>query len=272
MIESSLLVVKNLSVAFSKPGWFRSEPVPVVRGVSLEVQVGETVGLVGESGSGKSTLLRAICGLIPQMTGTVQLLGRDVGGGGLSGRRREAAVRQLVFQDPDEALNPRLTVGESVLEPLLAIGSQMATVDRSKTLARLLDQVGLPSDSASRFPHSFSGGQRQRLLLARALSVQPRLLLLDEPTSALDVSVQATLLELMDGLSQELRMARLIVSHDLAVIRHVADRVLVLRGGRVVEHGPVSDVLDTPSHPYTQSLRSAALGLYDEVTPSGRND
>ncbi len=263
MNDAPLLLVRELRVAFPQSGWFRSVPIPVVNGVSFEVDSGETVGLVGESGSGKSTILRAVCGLIPQMTGTVQLCGEAIDGRVSASRRREASLRQLVFQDPDEALNPRIPVGESVLEPLGATRPRLSRADRASTLRRLLDQVGLPSDSGSRYPHSFSGGQRQRLLLARALSVKPRLLLLDEPTSALDVSVQASLLQLMDELARELGMARLIVSHDLAVIRHVAQRVLVLRGGRVVEQGAVTDVLDRPTHTYTQSLRAAALGLYD---------
>ena len=263
--EQPLLRVRDLKVAFRAGGWFRSASTSVVNGVSFDVKAGETLGLVGESGSGKSTVLRAICGLLPQMTGTVELCGRPVAGAGLRERRRQASIRQLVFQDPDEALNPRMTVGQSVIEPLLAIRGRLSRGERSAVLVELFNKVGLPADSAARFPHCFSGGQRQRLLLARALSVQPQLLLLDEPTSALDVSVQATLLTLMDELANDSGMARLIVSHDLAVIRHVADRVLVLRNGVVVEEGSAGAVLDTPQHPYTQSLRAAALGLLDET-------
>lgn len=269
MSSQPILSVRGLSVSFTRGGLFRSQEIKAVDSVSFHVAKGETVGLVGESGSGKSTILRAIAGLVAGMEGVIELNGVSVASASGETLRKLAATRQLVFQDPDEALNPRLSVGASVLEPLLATGKRLKGSVRAEFLSDLFQKVGLPRDCGERFPHRFSGGQRQRILLARALSVRPQLLLLDEPTSALDVSVQAVLLGLMDELASEFSMARLIVSHDLAVIRHIADRVLVLRHGKVVEEGGVGDVLDAPKHPYTQSLRAAALGQYDgsEDTP-----
>ncbi|MEU2366614.1 ABC transporter ATP-binding protein [Streptomyces noursei] len=241
--------------------------VHAVDGVDLDVRHGETLGLVGESGSGKTTALMEVLGLTAPEGGTVEVLGHDT-------RTLDRAVRkelrgqvQIVFQDPLSSLDPRLPVGEIITEPLRAQGA-----DRAQAAARvpeLLRLVGLSPDHADRAPHAFSGGQRQRIGIARALSVRPRLLVLDEPVSALDVSVQAGVLNLLTDLRAELGLSYLFVSHDLSVVRHIADRVSVMYLGRTVEHGPVAEVFGAPRHPYTRALLSA-VPLPDPVRERGR--
>jgi len=227
-----------------------------VSDVSFEIRGGETFCLVGESGSGKTTTLLEILRLRPPESGSVEVLGRDVA----TTSPREVAARlrqsvQLVMQDPQGALDPRLPVFDLLAEPLRA-----ARFDARATSARvseLLDLVGLPRDSLDRFPAAFSGGQRQRLAIARALATRPRLLALDEPVSALDVSVQASVLNLLARLKAELGLALLVVAHDLAVVRHIADRIAVMYLGHIVETGPAETLFASPRHPYTQALLSA---------------
>ncbi|MFI1101282.1 dipeptide ABC transporter ATP-binding protein [Streptomyces melanogenes] len=237
----------------------RPEPVVAVRDVSLRIEPGRTLGLVGESGSGKSTTARVLAGLQRPTAGTVRFDGRDV-----SDAARDTALRrelsrdvQLVFQDPYASLNPRRTVEEIVTTPLRA-HTRMDRDERRERAAGLLKQVGLAEDRLDRYPHEFSGGQRQRIGIARALAVRPRLVIADEPVSALDVSVQAQVLNLLMDLRDELGLSLLFVSHDLAVVRHVCDRVAVMRGGVLVESGERDQVFDAPSSEYTKELLAAA--------------
>ena len=229
-----------------------TEPRRVVHDVSFELDEGETLALVGESGCGKTTLARAIMGLVPVEEGTIAL--------DAAATRGDGSVRpaQMVFQDPFASLNPRLTVLDLVTEAAVAHGL-VPRARRRERARELLADVGLPGDILDRYPHAFSGGQRQRLNIARALSLDPRLLVCDEPVSALDVSVQAQVLNLLADLRATRRLAMLFISHDIAVVRHVADRVAVMRHGRIVELGDAGQVLDRPAHPYTQSLLAACL-------------
>ncbi len=230
-----------------------------VRGVSLEVKPGERVGLVGESGCGKSTLTRALLGLEPPDEGQVMVLGRD-----MFGDRRRSDLRrsvQAVFQDPYGSLNPRHRVGRSIAEPLHLMRPRPDAARRRQMVAGVLEDVGLSADDASRYPHEFSGGQRQRIAIARALVLRPAMVVFDEPVSSLDVTVRAQILALLDGLNRKLGLAYLFISHDLTVVRSVADRVLVMREGEIVEEGATEQVLDYPQHPYTRELIEAAPDL-----------
>ena len=230
--------------------------VHAVRGVDLTLRRGETLGLVGESGSGKSTLGRALTGLVRPTEGRATLDGTDLTVS--SPGRRRTLLREvgIVFQDPSSSLNPRHTVGRSVAEPL-----RLASVSGAAARARVADvlaSVDLDPDFAGRFPHQLSGGQRQRVAIARALVLRPQLVVADEPTSALDVSVQARVLALLGRLQDELGFACLFITHDLAVVGAVADRVAVMHEGVIVEHGETAQVLHRPEHPYTAGLLAAA--------------
>jgi peptide/nickel transport system ATP-binding protein len=253
--EAPLLRVENLSVTYR--GRFRAITVRAAEGVHLHVEPGEVLGLVGESGSGKSTVARAVTGLITPTAGSVHI--GDVDITRVRGRAAKALRRRIgvVFQDPLSSLNPRTTVGESVATPLrlhrAARGSEVDT-----RVAELLSAVQLSPSLSSRYPHELSGGQRQRACIARALALGPDLLVADEPTSALDVTIQARILDLLRDLRHEFGFACLFISHDLAVIEQLADRVAVMYRGHVVEQGPAKEVLTAPAHPYTQRLLSAA--------------
>ena len=232
-------------------------PVRAVDGVSLSVAAGEVVGLVGESGSGKTTLGRCVTRLVPVTSGQVRIDGTDIAG--LSRRRLRPLRRQfnIVFQDPSSSLNPRMTVGEIISEPLRLhrIGDRTY---RRRRVDVLLEQVGLRDEVAGRYPHELSGGQRLRVSLARALSASPSLLVADEPTSALDVSVQASVLNLVGRLQADLVFACLFITHDLAAVEFLAQRVAVMYLGVLVEVAPRAELFATPRHPYTQALLSAA--------------
>ncbi|MFZ0218200.1 MAG: ATP-binding cassette domain-containing protein [Candidatus Dormiibacterota bacterium] len=219
--------------------------VAAVRGVTCEVRRGETLGIVGESGSGKSTLLRLLLALQPPTSGVITYHGRSL--------RREV---QVVFQDPVSALDPRMRVGSIVAEPLRVLGLGTGE-ERGRRVAELLEAVGLPAGSSQRFPHEFSGGQRQRIAIARALAPRPSVLLADEPVSALDVSVRAQILNLLEDLKQEFDLTLVIVSHDLSVVRHLCDRLLVMRAGEIVEAGATREVFEDPRHEYTRQLLAA---------------
>lgn len=257
----NLLEVKNLKVHFPvKHGLFSrvKAHVKAVDGVSLTVGPGETVGLVGESGCGKTTLGRAIIRLLEPTTGQVIFNGEDITTlpqGELRSRRRQF---QMIFQDPYGSLNPRMTIGQIIGEAI-DIHKLAATPDiRRDRIASLLKDVGLDARYADRYPHEFSGGQRQRIGIARALAVQPKLIVCDEPVSALDVSVQAQIINLLMDIQREHKLSYLFIAHDLAVVEHISHRVMVMYLGRVVESAPSKTLCRNPQHPYTQALISAA--------------
>lgn len=231
--------------------------VQAVDGVSLHLDRGETLGLVGESGSGKSTVGNAILGLVPVTSGRVAFLGQDITHLP-PGRRGDLTRRlQVVFQDPYSSLNPSRTVGDTLSEPLRAHHRLRRTEARDR-VATVLNRVGLSTDVASRYPAHFSGGQRQRIAIARALVLDPEVVICDEPTSALDLSVQAQILNLLLELQETLGLAYLFISHDIDVVRHLSHRVAVMRAGHIVEQGPADRVTSNPRHPYTQALLEAA--------------
>ena len=257
--DEVVLAVENLRVEFPRrQGLLRSaDPFVAVRSASFTLRRGETLGLVGESGSGKTTLGRAVLRLIPSASGRVLFEGADLSEVGASDLRRLRARMQMIFQDPAASLNPRMRVGEIVAEPLAIhrIGSGRA--DRRRRASALLDRCGMPGDILDRYPHQFSGGQRQRIAIARALAVNPALIVCDEPTSALDVSVQAQVVNLLQDLQDELGLAFLFISHDMAVVSHICQRIAVMKVGRIVETGEVDQIIRSPGHPYTRSLLSA---------------
>ncbi len=231
--------------------------VRAVDGVSLAISAGRTLALVGESGCGKTTVGKALLQLVKPTAGSVRLGGSELVG--MQGKRLRAARRhmQMVFQDPFASLNPRLRVGEIIAEGMSALGLESDGAARGRAVAALLKQVGLPDEAAGRYPHEFSGGQRQRIAIARALAVQPELLICDEPTSALDVSVQAQILNLLKKLQEELGVAYLFITHNFAVVEYLANDIAVMYLGRIVERGSAEEVLRSPRHPYTQALLSA---------------
>jgi ABC-type oligopeptide transport system ATPase subunit len=246
---NTLLQVENVRVRYGE--------LEAVRGVSLSLAPGETLGLVGESGCGKSSLGRAVLALEPLAGGRVAFDGRSVHG--LRGAELKAFRRQaqMIFQDPFGSLNPRLSVGGAIEEVLMVHGLCKTRDARRTRVAELFEDVGLDPDWAGRYPHEFSGGQRQRIGIARALALEPKLLVADEPVSALDVSVQADIVKLLKKLQAEHDLAYLFVGHDLAVVREMSDRIAVMFNGEIVETGPSDQVCDAPTHAYTKKLLSA---------------
>lgn len=256
---TALLTVEDLKVYFPiKAGVLRREvgTVRAVDGVSFEVAAGETVGLVGESGCGKTTTGRAIVGLVKATEGTVRFDGREITGLNRHELRVVRRDMQYIFQDPYSSLNPIRTVGDIVAEPL-KIHDLFEETGGDDYIGDLFELVGLSRSLRTRYPREFSGGQRQRVGIARALALKPKLLILDEPVAALDVSIQAQIVNLLRDLQQELGLAYVMIAHDLSVVRHVSDRVLVMYLGRLIEQGQKHDIYSRPSHPYTQSLLSA---------------
>lgn len=250
---SGVLELRDLSVALPLGGFLSRARLPILMDVTLSVARGESVALVGESGSGKTTLARAVMGLQAVSGGAVVFDGQAVvGPAGHARLRRDAA---MMFQDATASLSPRLTVGYLVTEPFRIHGLPLP--DPEGMARNLLARVGLPPAIAQRYPHELSGGQARRVGVARALALKPRLVIADEPTAGLDVSVQAEVLNLMADLRAEMGLAYLIITHNLALVRHVADRVVVLYLGRVVEEGPTAEVFAAPAHPYTASLIAA---------------
>ena len=226
----------------------------VIEGVSLDINAGETVSLVGESGSGKTTIGRAILGLAPVTGGTIQFRGQKIDNIPRSRRRQIARDIQVIFQDPYSSLNPSMTVESILAEPLRAAG---VTGGRNR-VRELLDAVGLPADAGRRYPREFSGGQRQRIAIARALALEPSVIVCDEPTSALDVTTQARVLALLADIQKATGVAYLFISHDLGVVHAISDRIAVLNNGQIVELGDARQIVSRPQHPYTRRLLMAA--------------
>jgi peptide/nickel transport system ATP-binding protein len=254
-----LLEVDDLHVHFRSGGLLGGRrSIRAVDGVSFTVAPGETLGLVGESGSGKSTIARTVLGLHRPSGGRIRFEGEDL----LALRARELRRRrrhlQIVFQDPATSLNPRMKVGSIVAEPLIVHGLAASRREAAARARDLLELCGMPADTADRFPHAFSGGQQQRIAIARALALEPKLVVADEPTSALDVSIQAQIVNLMADLQERLGLSYLLISHDLAVVRELADRVAVLYAGRLFELAPADDLYADPNNPYTRALLGAS--------------
>jgi ABC-type oligopeptide transport system ATPase subunit len=261
---SAFLKLENLSVwfhprkrLFGPPG----EPLRAVDGVSLEVPRGQILGLVGESGCGKTTLTRAIMQLQPVTSGAIYLDGKDLSHVKRQEMRFARLDFQMVFQDPYASLNPRLTIFSALAEAIQARRGRMPGDELKQAVAGLMQRVGLSPAYALKYPHEFSGGQRQRIAIARALGPQPKLLLADEPVSALDVSIQSQILNLLLTLSRDLGLTMLFISHDLGVVRYVADRVAVMQAGKIVEQGDTESVMANPQHEYTRTLLASAPGL-----------
>jgi oligopeptide transport system ATP-binding protein len=232
------------------------DQVRAVDGISFTIPRGRTLGLVGESGSGKSTACRSVLQLIKPTSGSVRFEGREIAG--LSRRQMRPLRRemQMIFQDPYASLNPRKRVGQIVGDPLKRQGVGSSS-DRRQRVLELLERVGLSSEHFNRFPHEFSGGQRQRIGIARALALQPKLVVADEPVSALDVSIQAQIINLLDDLQDEFGLTYLFVAHDIGVVRHISDRIAVMYNGKIVEEGTADQVCEHPSHQYTKKLLAA---------------
>lgn len=253
--RQTLLDVRELTVAY--PGRQARSAVTAVKDVSFELQTNETLGIVGESGSGKTTVARAILGLTRVSSGRILFDGRDITGLSPQQRRELAADISAVFQDPYSSLNPSRTIGQALEEAFGAFRRNERRAVRPKMVV-LLERVGLPADAIDRYPRSFSGGQRQRIAIARALARRPRLVVCDEPVSALDLSIQAQILNLLGELQRELQLSLLFISHDLAIVRHVSHRVLVMYRGAAVEQGETEHVYSSPQQPYTRALIASA--------------
>lgn len=251
---SPLLSVRDLKVHFTIRG-SRRAVVKAVDGVSFDLSAGRTVAIVGESGCGKSTTAYAIVGLEPTTSGSIHFDGNNVADLDQRARRALAAEMAIVFQDPSAALDPKMTISDSIVEPLAIQG--WSPSDQRRRVAELLDRVGLPAAYATRTPNALSGGQKQRVVIARALTLSPKLLVLDEPVSALDVSIRSQILNLLMELQKDLGLAYLFISHDLSTVRHLADDTIVMYLGTVPEQGDTDALFAAPRHPYTQALLSA---------------
>jgi oligopeptide/dipeptide ABC transporter ATP-binding protein len=252
-VSGAILRVEDLAKEYRVRVGGRRAVLHAVDGVSFDIQRGETVALVGESGSGKSTTALCILRLEEPTRGRVLFDGEDLTAQNVRGLRPLRRRIQIVFQDPTESLNPRRSVEDTLREPVEKHGLATGRAARTR-VAELLELVGLTPDHARRYPHQLSGGQRQRVCIARSLATEPALLVLDEPTSALDVSVQAQILNLLNDLQREIGLTYLFITHDLGVVRHLADRVLVMYAGQIVEEAPTATLFDKPLHPYTRAL------------------
>jgi oligopeptide transport system ATP-binding protein len=259
--SAPILSVADLTVHFPIRAGLLRRPSGVVRavdGISFAVENSETFALVGESGCGKSTTGYAVLGMVRPTGGRVEFLGNDLTRLDRAALRRAQRDMQIIFQDPFASLDPKMPVGDSIGEPLLTRGALSGTA-LAQRVAEVLELTGLQAAHARRYPHEFSGGQRQRIVIARALALQPKLIVCDEPVSALDVSIRSQILNLLMRLQRELAVSYLFISHDLAVVRHVSDRVAVMYLGHIVEEAPTERLFAAPTHPYTQALLSAVL-------------
>ena len=263
--DGPVLDVDRLQVHFPiRKGIFKRVVghVKAVNDVSLQLFAGKTLALVGESGCGKTTVGKSILRLLDITNGAVHFQGQDLASLSKEALRARRSELQIVFQDPYSSLNPRMLVGDIIEEGMVALDIEKNPSQRRLTVAKLLDMVGLPEDSITRYPHEFSGGQRQRICIARALAVNPQVIICDEPTSALDVSVQAQVLNLLKDLQAELGMSYLFITHDMSVVSYLADDVAVMYQGEIVEHGSALDVLQNPQHDYTKTLLAAVPELH----------
>ena len=255
-MSQAFLQLKDVHVHFPiTQGLFKpAKQLKAVNGVSFEIEAGTTLGVVGESGCGKSTLARAILGIHPPTHGEVHLGGENLAATTPKQLRAMRKRMQIVFQDPLASLNPRMTVGEAIAEPLRVFFPELSSADRKRKVQAMMEKVGLLGNQINRYPHEFSGGQCQRVGIARALVVEPELLLCDEPVSALDVSIQAQIVNLLMDLKQEMGLTMLFIAHDLSVVRHISDQVMVMYLGKVAEHTRRDELYESPAHPYTQAL------------------
>ena len=261
-MSAGTLSVRSLSVTFSvRPEglwpWAGARPLRAVRDVSFDLAPGEILGIVGESGSGKSTLARALVGTVPTSSGQALWAGRDLLAMPPRDRQRHRRDIQMIFQDPLAALDPRMTAGEIIAESLTTHDSRLPRFEVKARVAAMMERVGLLPDQMNRYPHEFSGGQCQRINIARALIAQPRLVICDEPVSALDVSVQAQIINLLRELQRDFGLSLIFIAHDLSVVKHISDRIMVFYLGRVMEYAAARDLVRTPRHPYTHALISA---------------
>ena len=250
-----IIEAEGLAVNFRAPGGFLGlghDRLAILEDVSLAIEPGETLGLVGESGSGKTTLARALLGLVPRAGGTIRFEGKAIEAVGTHGFRHLRRKTAMMFQDPVGSLSPRLAIGSAITEPFVIHGALMRS--RREAAEELLALVGLPKDFVNRYPHELSGGQARRAGVARALALRPALVIADEPTAGLDVSIQGEILNLMTRLKAELALSYIIVTHNLAMIRHVSDRIAIMYLGRIVEEGPTAEIFAAARHPYTASL------------------
>lgn len=262
-MSETLLSVKDLKVYFPMPGegkgFFPGKVnLKAVDGVSFDIKAGETLGVVGESGCGKSTLGRAILQLIKPTEGNVVWLGDDLPTLNKKDMRERRKDLQIIFQDPLASLNPRMTIGDIISEPLRSFFPNMSKIERKEKVEKMMANVGLMPQMINRYPHEFSGGQCQRIGVARAMILEPKLIICDEPVSALDVSIQAQIINLLKDLQAKYNLSLVFISHDLSVVRYISHRVLVLYLGKVMEIADRNDIYDNPRHPYTQALISAA--------------
>jgi len=251
---TELLNIKDVEVTYKGKGL--KKDFKALKGVSLDIRAGECVGLVGESGSGKTTLGRAVLGLAPVTGGSITMEGKEIAHASRAERKELAKDIQVVFQDPYSSLNPSMSIEQILTEPLVV--RNVSKADASARVRELLEAVGLPSDAAHRRPREFSGGQRQRIAIARALALDPKLIVCDEPVSALDLTTQSRVLDLFLEIQERTGVAYLFISHDLAVVRHLSHRVAVMYQGEIVEWGDGDQVSSHPQHPYTKRLMMAA--------------
>ena len=262
MSAEPLLSVRDLKVHFQAAGesawpWTAKRSLKAVDGVSFDLAAGETLGIVGESGCGKSSLARALLNLIPSTAGSINWQGQEMRGANNDAWQRLRQGVQMIFQDPLASLDPRMTIGQIIAEPLRTHFPQMSGADRLKKVRAMMERVGLTEQQFNRYPHEFSGGQCQRIGIARALVMEPRLVICDEPVSALDVSIQAQIINLLQELQAQMGLALVFIAHDLAVVNHISQRIMVMYLGRAVELAESRALFAQPGHPYTQALLSA---------------